>query len=146
MLKEISPLISPDLLRILAQMGHGDRLTLADAHFPGHSLGPQVVRADGVMIAPLLDGILQLVQMDDRGAPLLMMAVDAGTAVDPQIEADYMRVARTFQPELQAPARLAREAFYQAARASFAIVMTGDTRPYGNLLITKGVTPMSTHR
>ena len=146
MLKEISPLISPDLLRILAQMGHGDRLTLADAHFPGHSLGPQVVRADGLMIAPLLDGILHLVQMDDRGAPLLMMAVDAGTAVDPQIEADYMRVARTFQPELPAPARLAREAFYQAARASFAIVMTGDTRPYGNLLITKGVTPVSTHR
>lgn len=146
MLKGVPPLISPELLKILAQMGHGDRLTLADAHFPGHSLGPHVVRADGLLIAPLLKEILWLMHLDDRGSPLLMMQVDPGSAADPQIEADYIRVAHNVQPGLPAPARLPREAFYQAARACFAIVVTGDTRPYGNILITKGVTPVMTDR
>ena len=147
MLKGIPPLIGPELLKILHQMGHGDRLTLADAHFPGHSLGPEVVRADGLRIAPLLAAILHLLQLDfepdhaSEASPLVMMQVDPADVADPRIEADYVQAVARFQPGLPAPLRLPRAQFYQAARTSFAIVMTDDTRPYGNLLITKGVTP-----
>jgi L-fucose mutarotase len=140
MLKGISHLIGPDLLRILHQMGHGDRLTLADAHFPGHSLGPQVVRADGLEIAPLLTGILALLHLEES-QPLTLMEFDADFVGDPHIGASYLQVAERFQPALRSPLRLQRQEFYNAARTSFAIVMTGDTRPYGNLILTKGVTP-----
>ena len=142
MLKGISHLIGPDLLRMLHQMGHGDRLTLADAHFPGHSLGPQVVRADGLKIVPLLAAILALLHLEES-RPLTLMEFDADFVGDPDIEADYVQVAETFQPGLRSPLRLQRREFYDIARTSFAIVMTGDTRPYGNVILTKGVTPRS---
>ena len=64
MLKGISPLIGPDLLALLHRMGHGDEIVLADAHFPGESVGQRLLRADGLQIAPLLDGILPLMVLD----------------------------------------------------------------------------------
>ena len=143
MLKGIPSSISPDLLMILHQMDHGDRLLLADAHFPGHSLGPRVVRADGLLIATLLADILQLVQLDEPQNPLSIMEVDPGSTTDPQIEADYSHAVQSRQNLRHAPLRLDRAEFYKAVQSCFAIVMTGDTRPYGNLLITKGVTPPS---
>ena len=141
MLKGVPSSISPELLMILHQMGHGDRLLLADAHFPGHSVGQRVVRADGLLIAPLLADILQLLQLDEPQNPLAMMEVDPGSTADPHIEADYSHAVQSHQELHQAPLRLGRAEFYKAAQSCFAIVMTGDTRPYGNLLITKGVTP-----
>ena len=74
MLKGISPLISPDLLATLCRMGHGDEIVLADAHFPGHSIHPEALRADGVAIPPLLDAILPLFALDTYDeTPALMM-------------------------------------------------------------------------
>jgi L-fucose mutarotase len=75
MLKGIASCISPDLLKALAEMGHGDEIILADAHFPAHTLNPRVVRADGVLIAPLLAGILPLFELDSYADPLVMMAM-----------------------------------------------------------------------
>ena len=146
MLKGISPLLSPDLLRVLAQMGHGNRILLADAHFPGHSLGPQVLRADGLLIAPLLNAITPLLYLEDKSNPLAMMAVDAGDVSDAAMQAEYLQAVHRFQPGLAAPLRLQRDDFYQAGRNCFAIVLTGDTRPYGNLMLTKGVTPVDIQR
>lgn len=80
MLKGISPLLSPDLLATLARMGHGDEIVLADAHFPGHSVHENALRADGLEIAPLLDGILPLFELDSYvDAPVCMMATVEGT-------------------------------------------------------------------
>ncbi|HKF50433.1 MAG TPA: L-fucose mutarotase [Terracidiphilus sp.] len=141
MLKGISKYVSPELLAVLHRMGHGDEIILADAHFPGHSLGPQVLRADGIDVRTLLDGILPLFELDSYAPPLVMMEVVRGDALDPEVEHDYMDVARKHAPGAAAPVRIERHAFYARARNAFAIVMTGELRKYGNLLLKKGVTP-----
>lgn len=143
MLKGISKYISPELLAILHRMGHGDEIVLADAHFPGHSCGPVVVRADGVPVQPLLDGILALMELDSYAPPLVMMEIVPGDTLDPAVERDYMEVVRKHAPAAAAPVRLERYAFYERARGAFAIVMTGELRKYGNLLLKKGVTPIA---
>jgi len=143
MLKGISPYIGPELLAVLHRMGHGDEIILADAHFPGHSLGPQVLRAEGLPIATLLDGILPLFELDSYAPPLVMMEVVPGDSLDPAVERDYMSVIRKHAPAAPKPERLERHAFYARAKSAFAIVMTGELRKYGNLLLKKGVTPVA---
>jgi L-fucose mutarotase len=142
MLKGISPCIGPELLAVLHRMGHGDEIVLADAHFPGYSLGPQVLRADGLPVKTLLDGILPLFELDSYAPPLVMMEVVPGDALDAAVERDYIEVVRRHAPAAAAPVRLERHAFYQRAKGAFAIVMTGELRKYGNLLLKKGVTPL----
>lgn len=142
MLKGISPLISPDLLSVLARMGHGDRIVLADAHFPGESTNLRCIRADGLLIADLLEAILPLFELDTYiDDPLLMMSPVDGDELDPAVEASYGRVIKKWVPQSPAISRLERFAFYDAASDAFAVVMTGDTAKYGNLMLTKGVTP-----
>ncbi len=141
MLKGISKVISPELLAVLARMGHGDEIILADAHFPGHSIGPQVLRADGLTVAQLLDGILPLFELDSYATPLVMMAVVEGDTLDLEVEADYRATIRKHlsnEPKLE---RIDRFAFYDRAKNAFAIVMTSELRKYGNLILKKGVTP-----
>ena len=142
MLKGISPFISPELLAVLHRMGHGDEIVLADAHFPGHSLGPQVLRADGVTVRTLLEGILPLFELDSYAPPLIMMDVVPGDTLDPAVESDYMEVVRRHTPAAAHPLRIERHAFYHRARTAFAVVMTGELRKYGNLILKKGVTPI----
>jgi L-fucose mutarotase len=140
-LKGISKVISPDLLAVLARMGHGDEIILADAHFPGHSIGPQVLRADGLTVAQLIDGILPLFELDSYATPLTMMAVVEGDTLDPELEADYRAVIRKHvagEPKLE---RIDRFAFYDRAKNAFAIVITSELRKYGNLILKMGVTP-----
>jgi L-fucose mutarotase len=142
MLKGIPRNIGPELLKTMHEMGHGDRLLLADAHFPAHTMGRRVLRADGLMIAPLLADILGLLALDQPANPLAMMQVEPPDVVDLRIEVEYLREVQAYYPEAEAAVRLGRADFYEQARKSFAILMTGDTRPYGNLLLTKGVTPL----
>lgn len=143
MLKGIAPCISPDLLKTLAEMGHGDELVFADAHYPGASCGcPRVLRADGLSVTTLLDGILPLFALDAYAAPLAMMAVVPGDQLDPRVEIDYVEVIRRHAPEAPAPERVERYAFYERTKKAFAIVMTGETRKYGNIILKKGVTPV----
>lgn len=140
MLKGISPLISPQLLSVLACMGHGDEIVLADAHFPAHSLSANVVRADGVHIADLLRGILPLFPLDEYVEyPLLMMAAVEGDTLDPAVEKAYCKAIATAHEGNIAIERLERFAFYERARAAFAIVQTGETAQYGNIILKKGV-------
>lgn len=143
MLKGISPLVSPELLSTLARMGHGDELVLADAHFPGESCGRRVLRADGLSIAPLLAAILPLFELDQYEPPLLMMAPIAGDRLDPELELSYVEVALRHAPAAPPVVRLERHAFYERARAAFAVVMTSDTAQYANLILKKGVTGLT---
>ena len=140
MLKGIDPCISPDLLKVLAEMGHGDEIVLADAHFPGHTMNAKVLRADGLSVTTLLAGILPLFDLDTYADPLVMMQAVPGDTLDPAVEGQYMKVVRRHAPKASAPARIDRFAFYDRAKAAFAVVMTGETRKYGNLLLKKGVT------
>ena len=89
MLKGIHSAIGPELLKVLAEMGHGDEIILADAHFPGHSFNDQVLRADGVKITSLLDGILPLFELDSYDDPLIMMQAVEGDSLDPNVESSY---------------------------------------------------------
>ena len=141
MLKGIAPCISPDLLKTLAEMGHGDEIVLADAHFPGHTFNPKVLRADGLAITTLLDGLLPILELDSYAPPLAMMAAVPGDKLDPKVEASYLKVIRRHVPGAKVPERVERFAFYERARKAFAVVMTGETAKYGNIILKKGVTP-----
>jgi L-fucose mutarotase len=146
MLKGISPLLSPDLLKILAEMGHGDEIILADAHFPGHTYGRRVLRADGVPIALLLDAIIPVFELDSYAPPLVMMQVGAGDTLDLQVEKDYLGAIRRHVPQTPAPLRIERFAFYERAKDAYAVLISGETRKYGNILLKKGVTPASLNK
>ena len=143
MLRNISKCLSPALLAVLCEMGHGDEIVLADAHFPGHSIGRQVLRADGLPVGILLDGILPLFELDSYAAPLIMMAAVSGDELDPAVEDDYMLLIRCHAPNVSKILRLEREAFYARARDAYAVVVTGETRKYGNLILRKGVTQVN---
>ncbi|MBN2703925.1 MAG: L-fucose mutarotase [Pontiellaceae bacterium] len=143
MLKGINPIISPDLLKILAEMGHGDEIVLSDAHFPGHTFCPKnVLRGDGLQIPDLLEGIIPLFELDSYSDPLIMMAAVEGDQLDPQLEADYMAAIRKHAPSAPAPKRIGRFEFYDRAEKAFACVVTGTTAKYGNIILKKGVTPI----
>jgi L-fucose mutarotase len=142
MLKGISPYLSPDLLKVLAEMGHGDEIILADAHFPGHTFCPRVLRADGVNISTLLGAIIPVFELDSYAPPLVMMQVVAGDTLDLQAETDYLQAIRRHVPNAPAPERIDRFAFYERAKNVYATLITGEARKYGNILLKKGVTPV----
>jgi L-fucose mutarotase len=143
MLKGISPLISPELLATLSMMGHGDEIILADAHFPGDSFNENVLRADGLKIPDLLEAILPLLELDAYVPdPLVMMAAVEGDTLDPQVERSYRSAIDQHAADAPTIARIDRFAFYDRAEGAFAIVMTGETAKYGNILLKKGVTPI----
>jgi L-fucose mutarotase len=142
MLKGISPLLSPELLSLLTRMGHGDEIILADAHFPGESIATRLVRADGLRIPALLDAILPLFELDAYVKdPLVMMAAVTGDTLDPRVEESYRAAIDRHAPQAPPIARIDRFAFYDRAKTSFAVVMTGETAKYGNIILKKGVTP-----
>lgn len=143
MLIGISPLLGPDLLATLCRMGHGDEIVLADAHFPAESIGRLVLRADGLRIADLLDGILPLFAIDSYVEdPVVMMAPVDGDRVDPEVRDRYRDSLARHHPDAPAIQFVPRFEFYDRARRAFAVVATGDTATYANLLLKKGVTPI----
>jgi L-fucose mutarotase len=143
MLKGIASCISPELLKVLAEMGHGDELVLADAHFPGHTMNPRVLRADGLAITTLLEGMLPLFELDSCAPPLVMMSAVEGDTLDPAVEMRYLESIRKSNPQAKPPIHIDRFAFYARAQKAFAVVMTGELAKYGNVLLKKGVTPVS---
>ena len=140
MLLGISPLLSPNLLFTLYCMGHGDEIVIADANFPGSALNKDIIRADGLEIAPLLKAILPLFPLDNNPqGPVIMMSPSDGDIVDPQVEQSYSEVILSQWPETQPFMKLERFEFYERAKKSFAILMTGETKIYANIILRKGV-------
>ena len=143
MLRGISPLMSPELLATLYEMGHGDEIILADAHFPGHSVNDNVIRADGLTVPQMLDAVLPLINLDASvDAPVMMMAVqdvDKGNE-DKSVEPSFRAVIDKYHPKTPAIKRIDRFEFYEQAKKAFCVVMTGETRTYGNVILKKGVT------
>lgn len=137
MLKGISPLVSPELLKTLDEMGHGDEIVFSDAHFPAHSMNARVLRADGIPVAALLGGVIPLFELDAYATPVVMMEAVPGDELDPDVERSYCD-ALGYQGEIE---RMERYAFYERAKKAFAVVVTGERRKYGNVILKKGVTP-----
>jgi L-fucose mutarotase len=140
MLKGIHPLLHADLLHALAAMGHGDEIAIVDANFPAVSVGRRVLQAAGASASEALDAILTVFPLDTVLAPAAFTMEVAG---DPDALPEPVReFAAVFTNHGLADAEighLERNAFYERARAAFAVVRTGELRPYGNILLVKGV-------
>jgi L-fucose mutarotase len=144
MLIGISPVISPELLDALFRMGHGDEIVLADSFFPGDSCNSRVIRADGIRVPALLDGILALINLDSYVPhPAVMMAAGAGDTLDPAVETSFRGVIDKYWPQTPPIERIERFAFYERTKKAYAVVMTGETVKYGNIILKKGVIPVT---
>ena len=139
MLKGIHPLLHAELLHVLASMGHGDELAIVDGNFPAAAIARRLIQLP-VSSAQALDAILTLFPLDTVVAPpaLTMQVIGDATAV-PEVVRDFAAVLSTHGVSSGALGSLEREAFYARARSAFAIVRTAELRPYGNILLVKGV-------
>lgn len=143
MLKGIPAILSPDLLKILMEMGHGDEICLGDGNFPHESMGADcyVVRADGHGIPELLDAIFTLMPLDTYSEkPVSLMEVVPGDPVKTPIWNTYKDIVARHDPRGAAVVQnIERFAFYDRARTCYAIVATGEKALYANIILKKGV-------
>jgi L-fucose mutarotase len=140
MLKGLNPLLSPDLLATLRAMGHGDEIAIVDANFPADSMSQRLVRLDGLSATAVLDAVLSVMPLDDfaREAAWRMEVVGDPQAEQP-IYGEFRAIIARHESSATHLAGLERFAFYERARAAYAIVATGEVRLYGNIILKKGV-------
>lgn len=140
MLKGIPSILSPELLKILMEMGHGDELLLCDGNYPQNGCPAKCVRLDGHGIAELLDAILRFFPLDDYVKhPTALMAVVSGDPVVPVIWDEYRVIAKKYEENGLREETLEREAFYERGRKCYACVATGEGAQYANIILKKGV-------
>lgn len=139
MLKNIPPILGPDLLGILRAMGHGDEIAIVDANYPADAAGPALVRLDGISATDTLDAILTLMPLDDfvDEAAICMQVVGNASKREPVMDA-FEQILRQHEPAMSL-ASLERFAFYDRVRTGYAIIQTGERRLYGNILLKKGI-------
>jgi L-fucose mutarotase len=139
MLKNIPPILGPDLLYILRAMGHGDEIAIVDANYPADAAGPELVRLDGLSATDVLDAILTLMPLDDfvEEAAICMQVVGSAGQREPVMEA-FEEIVRRHEPAMGLSS-LERFAFYDRVKNGYAIVQTGERRLYGNILLKKGI-------
>ena len=138
MLKNISPVISPELLKILMEMGHGDEIVIGDGNFPAAANAKRLVRLDGHGVNEILEAILKLMPLDTYvDAPVALM--DNGDASNPPpIWEDYKNTVLAEDGDKKFEL-VERFAFYERARDAYAIIATGETAIYANIILKKGV-------
>ncbi|GMA61084.1 L-fucose mutarotase [Alicyclobacillus fastidiosus] len=140
MLYGISKLISPELIKVLMEMGHGDEIVLADGNFPAMSHGATVIRADGHGMVPLLEEILKLFPLDAYvEKPAALMQVVQGDTVETPIWDQFVSIFRQHTSLTEPFEHLDRFAFYERARKACAVVATGEGAQYANIILKKGV-------
>jgi L-fucose mutarotase len=140
MLKHLNPLHTPELLHTLASMGHGDDLAIVDAHFPAVSMAKRLVRLDGVDAPAALAACLRLIPLDTFvDDPALRMQVVHDPDHIPEVQQQFQKVIDEEEGKHWPLVKIERYAFYERAKQAFAIVVTGELRPYGCVLIKKGV-------
>ena len=140
MLKTLGTFHTPDLLHVLASMGHGDDLAIVDRNFPAVSVAQRLVRLDGADLVSALQACLQLMPLDTfvESPALRMMQVHAPDEV-PEVQQECQAVINTAEGRKVPLAGIKRAEFYVQARKAFAVVYTSEERPYGCLLLKKGV-------
>lgn len=140
MLIGIPKIIPPKLLKVLMEMGHGDEIVLADGNFPAASSTNRLVRADGLGAAELLDAILRLCPLDsyvDR--PLTLMQVVPGDPVKTPIWEEFASIVRQRVSRENLFEHMEKFSFYERARKAYAIIATGESAQYANIILKKGV-------
>ena len=139
MLKGIAPCISPELLKVLCEMGHGEEIVLADANFPSESVGQKVVRADGIGAVELLSAILPMFPLDQYDdSNFVLMGVVPGDLVVPEIWNQYDEILKKSEPDAKIK-YLERFAYYESAKKAYCVVATGERAQYANIILKKGV-------
>jgi L-fucose mutarotase len=140
MLKGISKLISPELIKILMEMGHADEIVISDANFPAASHAQRLVRCDGHNIPDLLSAILPLFPLDTYGEyPVSLMAVVPGDPVKTPIWDQYKAIIAQHISTASPIEEVERFAFYERAKKAYAVVSTGEGALYANIILRKGV-------
>ena len=138
MLKGISPLISPELLKVLSEMGHGDEIVFGDSNFPAASDAQRLVRADGHSITTLLEAILPLFPLDyavDFTAALMVYRGDT----EPKVSSRYKEILGAFPDGNKEFLTLQKPDFYERAKKAYCIVATSESEGFANLIIRKGI-------
>ena len=143
MLKGIPKILSPELLKVLCEMGHGDRLVIADGNFPSESVGKNaiVIRCDGHNVPELLEAILKVFPLDTYvPCPVSLMQVVPGDTVETPIWDTYKAIIAKFDDRgAQTVQNIERFAFYDEARTAYAVIATGESALYANIMLQKGV-------
>ena len=140
MLKSIPPILSPELMKILLEMGHGDEIVLADGNFPAASVAQRLVRCDGHGVPELLEAVLKLFPLDiyvDR--PVALMSVVPGDKTKPTIWEQYRALVKASGEQFSDFEFVERFAFYERAKKAYAVVATSEKALYANIILKKGV-------
>ncbi|MCR4615428.1 MAG: L-fucose mutarotase [Clostridiales bacterium] len=138
MLKNISPLLSPELLKTLMEMGHGDEIVIGDGNFPAASVAQRLIRCDGHGVNELLDAILQLMPLDTYVEKPAALMDNGDSKNPPEIWADYKKTIEKYEGEAKMEL-VERFAFYDRAKKAYAVIATGETAIYANIILKKGV-------
>ncbi len=141
MLKGIPSILSPELLKILMEMGHGDTIVIGDGNFPAASIAKnsQLVRLDGHGVPEVLDAILQLFPLDPYvEAPVSLMEVVPGDPVETPIWDEYAKIVEKHEPGTKI-GHIERFQFYEVAKKAYAVIATGEGALYANIILQKGV-------
>ena len=140
MLKGIPKIISPELMKVLMEMGHGDEIVLADGNFPAAECARRLVRCDGHDMIPILDAILEFYPLDAYvDSPVSLMAVVPGDTVVPTIWEEYKNTVKKHDKNFKDFEFVERFQFYERARKAYAVVATGEAALYANIILKKGV-------
>ena len=140
MLKGIPSILPPELLKILMEMGHGDEIVISDGNFPAANYAQRLVRCDGHNVPDLLDAILKFFPLDPYvDAPVSLMQVVPGDTVETPIWDVYKAIVRKHEPTNNKVRNVERFAFYEQAKAAYAVVSTGEKALYANIILKKGV-------
>ena len=141
MLKGISKIVSPELIKTLCEMGHGDEIVIADGNFPAETFGRRVIRADGIGGAEMLKAVLSLIPLDTYSDPnmILMRLMDCDKGkINPVIWNEYEKIA-TAEDENVKIGNIDRFEFYDRAKTAYAVIATGEEAVYANIILKKGV-------
>ena len=138
MLKNVPKIISPELLKVLCEMGHGDEIVIGDANFPAETNGKRVVRADGLKGPEVLEAILQLIPLDTYSLENILLMQTTNGDPTPEIWAVYKQRAEKQDPNVRI-GFLERNEFYNRSRNAYAVVASGEEAIYANIIIKKGV-------
>jgi len=144
MLKNIPGILSPDLLKILMEMGHGDEIVIADSNFPAasiarHTASRKLIRLDGHGVLAVLEAVLKVFPLDQYVAkPVVLMQVDPEDPVKTPIWGQYRKIIKAGGEPLKDFELMEHFAFYERARNAYAVVATGELSQYANVILKKG--------
>jgi L-fucose mutarotase len=139
MLKNIPSLLSPELLKILMEMGHADELVIGDGNFPAASCAQRLVRLDGLGVPEVLKAILAVFPLDGYDKNAFLMAKTPGDPVETPIWEDYDSIASKGDPNYKGFTQIERFTFYERSKKAYVIIATSEKALYANIILKKGV-------